>query len=38
VLEHDEQRGRDAKRAALRVLALLVNGAGQDPRPDALKR
>jgi DEAD/DEAH box helicase domain-containing protein len=30
VLEHDEQRGRDAKRAALRVLALLADGTGPD--------
>jgi len=28
VLEHDEQRGRDAKRAALQVLALLADGTG----------
>lgn len=30
VLEHDEQRGRDAKRAALQVLALLAGGTGPD--------
>jgi DEAD/DEAH box helicase domain-containing protein len=30
VLEHDEHRGRDAKRAALRVLALLADGTGPD--------